>query len=212
MTARAGAAAPAPLRLARGLRAGLDRAGRLMAYLAGWNYILCALFITADIVGRTVFGVSSAATVEITGYMLACGISWSLAHTLAARAHIRVDVLVNRLPLRPRAALHVLALLLLGGFAAFLAWAGWSLLDESLLFDAHDNSALHIPLALPQGIWAFGLVVFLLMIAALLLEAALTLLCGRFGETDALLGSRSIDDEAGEALEAVAMARKGQAA
>jgi len=212
MTVQAEASTPVPLRLVRGLRAGLDRAGRLMAYIAGWNYILCALFIISDILGRTLFGVSSVATVEITGYMLACGISWSLAHTLAARAHIRVDVLVSRLPLRPRATLHVLALLLLGSFAAFLAWAGWSLLDESLLFDAHDNSALHIPLALPQGIWTFGLLAFLLMITALLLEAVLTLLCGRFKEADALLGSRSIDDDASEALEAVAMARKGQAA
>lgn len=212
MTGAPGAGAPALLRLARGLRAGLDRVGRLMAYLAGWNYVACALFITADVVGRSLLGVSSAATVEITGYMLACGISWSLAHTLAARAHIRVDVLVNRLPLRPRALLHVLALALLGGFALFLAWAGWSLLDESLLFDAHDNSALHIPLALPQGIWSFGLFVFLLMIGALLLEAALDLALGRFTEADALLGSRSIDDEAGEALEAVAMARQGNAA
>lgn len=179
-----------------------------MAYVAGWNYVLCALFITADIVGRSVFGVSSAATVEISGYMLACGISWSLAHTLAERAHIRVDVLINRMPLRPRALLHLFALLPLGLFAAFLAWAGWQLLDESLMFDAHDNSALHIPMAVPQGIWAFGLGAFLVMIAALLLEALLGLFCGRYEEIASLLGSRSIDDEAEEALEAVGMARQ----
>ncbi|MCU4178458.1 TRAP transporter small permease subunit [Bosea sp. BH3] len=208
MSAAAGASAPAALRFARALRRAIDRAAAGMAYVAGWNYVACALFITADIVGRSVFGVSSAATVEISGYMLACGISWSLAHTLAERAHIRVDVLINRMPLRPRALLHLFALLLLGLFAAFLAWAGWQLLDESLMFDAHDNSALHIPMALPQGIWAFGLGAFLVMIAALVLEAALGLFCGRYDEIAALLGSRSIDDEAEEALEAVAMARQ----
>lgn len=206
--AAAGAAAPAPLRVARALRKAVDRVATGMAYLAGWNYVLCALFITADIVGRSAFGVSSAATVEISGYMLACGISWALAHTLAERAHIRVDVLVNRLPLRPRAWLHLLALVLLGLFAVFLAWAGWSLLEESMMFDAHDNSALHIPMALPQGIWAFGLASFVVMIAVLLIEAALALLCRRYDEITALLGARSIDDEAEEALEAVAMSRK----
>lgn len=208
MTGAAGASAPAALRFARALRQAVDRAAAGMAYVAGWNYVACALFITADIVGRSFFGVSSAATVEISGYMLACGISWSLAHTLAERAHIRVDVLINRMPLRPRALLHLFALLLLGLFAAFLAWAGWDLLQESLMFDAHDNSALHIPMAWPQGIWAFGLGSFLVMIAALLLEAVLGLFCGRYDEIAALLGSRSIDDEADEALEAVAMARR----
>lgn len=208
MSLVAGAPAPAALRFARGLRRAADRAAAGMAYVAGWNYVLCALFITADIVGRSFFGVSSAATVEISGYMLACGISWSLAHTLAERAHIRVDVLINRMPLKPRALLHLFALVLLGFFSAFLAWAGWQLLDESLMFDAHDNSALHLPMAWPQGIWAFGLGAFLVMIAVLLLEAVLGLFCGHYDEIAELLGSRSIDDEADEALEAVAMARR----
>ncbi|MDB5383221.1 MAG: hypothetical protein JWO26_2853, partial [Rhodospirillales bacterium] len=90
-----------------------------MAHIAGWNYVACALFITFDIVGRSLFGFSSQATVEITGYMLAGGIAWGLAHTLAKRAHIRVDVLVNRLPPRRRAWLHILSLALLLGLAVF---------------------------------------------------------------------------------------------
>ncbi|WP_424813797.1 TRAP transporter small permease subunit [Roseococcus sp. YIM B11640] len=191
------------------LRRGVSALAAVMAWVAGWNYVMCALFITGDIVGRNVFGVSSAATVEITGYMLACGIAWALAHTLACRAHIRVDVLVTRLPLVWRAPLHLFSLCLLTVFAAFVAWAGWQLYDESALFDAHDNSALHIPLVVPQGIWLAGLVAFLVMTLVLLLESVLALLTGKGAQLDRLLGSRTIDDEAEEALEAVAMAREG---
>ena len=190
------------------LRRGVAGAAAVMAYLAGWNYVACALFITFDILARNFFGFSSRATVEITGYMLACGIAWGLAHTLAARAHIRVDVLVNRFPMPIRAPLHLFALLLLAGFAAFIAWAAWSLFDESALFDAHDNSALRIPLVVPQGIWAVGISAFLAMVSALLLESALALLSGEPGRLDALLSSRSVDDEAAEALDAVRMARE----
>lgn len=89
---------PLPLRAARALRIGVAALAAVMAWAAGWNYVLCALFITADVLGRNLLGVSSAATVEITGYMLAVGIAWGLAHALAKRAHIRVDVWVNRLP------------------------------------------------------------------------------------------------------------------
>jgi TRAP-type C4-dicarboxylate transport system permease small subunit len=177
-----------------------------MAYLAGWNYVACALLITADIIGRNFLGVSSAATVEVSGYMLACGIAWGLAHTLARRAHIRVDVLVNRMPVGVRAPLHVLSLVMLTGLALFCAWAGYMLYDESALFDAHDNSALRIPLVIPQGIWTAGIAAFAVMCAVLLLESLLALLCGRAGELDRLLGSRTLEDETEEALEAVKMA------
>lgn len=207
-----GESTPIVLRPVAALRRGVSALAAGMAYVAGWNYIACALFITADILGRNLLGVSSAATVEVTGYMLAGGIAWALAHTLARGAHIRVDVWVNRLPLRLRAALHLFALLLLGGFGAFCAWAAWALVDESLLFDAHDNSALRVPLAVPQGVWVFGLLAFCATIAVLALEAALLLLSGRPGEVDRLLGARTVGDEAAEALEAVAMAREGRGA
>lgn len=208
MTGAVAALPPGSLRLARRLTRIMSWIAAGMAYAAGWNYVACAVLITFDVVGRNLFGVSSAATVELSSYMLACGIAWSLAHTLARRAHIRVDVLVNRLPLRFRAKLHVLSLAFLAGFAAFIAWAGWQIVDESFLFDAHDNSALRIPLALPQGIWAFGLFAFLLMALVLLAETTLALAFGESEEVDALLGSRSLEDETQEALDAVAMARE----
>ena len=122
-------AIPAPLRAARALRRGASGIAAVMAHIAGWNYVACALFITFDVVSRSMFGFSSKATIEITGYMLAGGIAWGLAHTLARRAHIRVDVWVNRLPLGIRAALHLLSLLLLGVFAVFCAWAAYGLVD-----------------------------------------------------------------------------------
>ena len=192
---------------ARRLSAGVAALASVMAHLAGWNYVACALFITFDVVGRSAFGISSTATVEVTGYMLAIGIAWGLAHTLARRAHIRVDVWVNRLPLRLRSWLHLLSLLLLGVFAGFCAWAALSLVDESLLFDAHDNSALRIPLVIPQGLWTFGILAFCVMILVLLLESLLAIITGEPEALDRLLGSRTIDDEAAEALEAVEMAR-----
>jgi TRAP-type C4-dicarboxylate transport system permease small subunit len=204
--------APGLLRAARGLTRAMTAVATVMAYLAGWNYVACAALITFDVIGRSLFGVSSAATVEISSYMLACGIAWSLAHTLARRAHIRVDVLVSRMPMQMRAWLHVLSLALLAGFAGFIAWAGWQVLEESMLFDAHDNSALRIPMDIPQGIWVVGLFAFLAMTLVLLLESTLALATGRLEEVDALLGSRSVDDETREALEAVAMAREGSRA
>lgn len=201
---------PAPLRAARALRRAAAAAAALMAHAAGWAYVVCALFITFDILARTFLGFSSQATVEITGYILAGGISWSLAHTLFRRAHIRVDVFVNRLPARIRAPLHLFALGLLSALAVLIAWSAWELVDESALFNAHDNSALRIEMVWPQGIWAFGISAFVLACAVLLLEAVLAMASGQGASLDGLLGSRTLEDETEEALEAVAMAHEGE--
>ena len=81
-----------------------------MGYVAGWGFILCAAFITFDVIARRFFGFSSQATTELTGYALAFGISWALAHALTTRAHIRIDVLINHLPDRLRFPMHLLSL------------------------------------------------------------------------------------------------------
>src|SRR3712207_5579122 len=139
-----------------GLRRLVERAGTLMGYLAGWGFILCAAFITFDVLARRFFGFSSQSTTEVTGYALAFGISWALAHTLAARAHVRIDVLINHLPAAVRYPMHLLSLAALAVFVGFIAWGAYGLVDESLLFGATDISLLRTPLWIPQGLWAFG--------------------------------------------------------
>ena len=199
---------PAPLRAARALRRASAAVASVMAHLAGWAYIAGALFITFDVFARAFLGFSSQATVEITGYLLAGGIAWSLGHTLFRRAHIRVDVFASRWPLRVRAPLHLLSLLLLAALAVLFAWSAWELVDESALFNAHDNSALRIELVWPQGIWAFGISTFVAACLVLMLESVLALAAGQGAALDGLLGSRTLEDETEEALEAVAMAHE----
>jgi TRAP-type C4-dicarboxylate transport system permease small subunit len=174
----------------------------IMGYVAGWGFILCAAFITFDVLARRFFGFSSQSTTEVTGYALAFGISWALGHTLTARAHVRIDVLINRLPAAIRYPLHLLSLAALAGFIAFVAWGAYGLVDESLLFGATDISLLRTPLWLPQGLWAGGIALFLLLIVLMLVESTLLVLAGRGGEAEAQLRTRSYDEEAKEALEA----------
>jgi TRAP-type C4-dicarboxylate transport system permease small subunit len=190
------------------LRRAVDRLGALMTAAAGWMLIFCAVFMTADVVGRNFLGVSSLATIEISGYMLAFGIAWGLAGALSQRHHVRIDVLVNRLPLGLRQYLHATALLLLSVLAGFFAWSAVELVLESWLFRATDNSVLSIPLILPQGLWAFGICVFFLLTVLMVIEVALLLIAGQSQAVDDMLGSRGYDEESAEALDAVAMARQ----
>jgi TRAP-type C4-dicarboxylate transport system permease small subunit len=195
-------AGPAPTPITP-LRRALERVAWVMQGAAGWMYIACSIFVTFDVLARAFLGFSSKTTTEITGYMLAFGMGWSFAYTLSERAHIRIDVLVNRMPLGVRQYLHAVAVLLLGAFGLFVAWAAMSVVRESFEFDAHDTSAMSIPLVLPQGLWAFGIVMFAAMVLVLCLETILLLGRGDAASIDKLLGPRTFQDETDEALEAV---------
>jgi TRAP-type C4-dicarboxylate transport system permease small subunit len=192
--------------LPRALRRTATAVAAFMNYVAGWNFIVCAAFITIDVLCRNLGGFSSSATTEITSYMLAFGIAWGLAHALATRSHIRIDVLVNRLPIGLRQYLHAFALLLLTGLSLFIAWCAWRLVGESILFNAKDTSALAIPLVIPQGLWAIGITMLAVFAVVLLLEVVCLLAAGNAAEIDKLIGPRGYQEETQEALEAVGLA------
>ena len=175
------------------LRLVIDGVGRLMNVAAGWLFIVCALFITFDVLSRKLFGVSSKATVELTGYMLAFGIAWGLTEALTSRAHIRVDVIVTKMPLGVRAWMHALALTFLGILGFFLTWRGWAVVHDAWEFGAHDSSALSIPLVIPQGLWALGITVFFLLTVLLWLEVGVLLALGCADRIDRMLGPRTLE-------------------
>jgi TRAP-type C4-dicarboxylate transport system permease small subunit len=190
-----------PLRAATALRGGLTMVATAMGIAAGWGFVLCAFFIALEVLARAFLRVSTGSTVEISSYMLAFGLSWGLGHGLARRGHVRIDILINRLPRTARVPLHLLSLALLAFFIGFVAYGAWMLVDESLLFGASDISALRTPLAIPQGLWAAGLVVFLLLILAMFVENLLLALAGDARQVERNLASRTYDEEAEETLE-----------
>ena len=174
-----------------------------MNLAAGWLFVFCAFFITLEVLARNFFGFSTQSTTELSGYMLAVGISWGLAHALAERIHVRVDVLINKLPAGVRYYLHAVALAALLILALAMAYGAWYITSESLDFRAADMSGLRTPLAVPQGLWSAGILVFAAMCAVMLLEVLVLLARGRGGEVERMLGSRTYEDEAREVLEAL---------
>jgi TRAP-type C4-dicarboxylate transport system permease small subunit len=194
-----------PLAWLSALRTSIERLGEGMGDAAGWVYVGGALLISFDALSRKFLGFSSQGTTEITGYMLGFGITWGLTHAFAMKAHIRVDVLVTRLPLWIRTYLHALALALLSFVGFFFVWRGWAVVLESWEFGAKDTSALSIPLIVPQALWAVGLTAFFASTAVALLEVLLLLVLGCRDGVDRLLGPRSIVEETEEVLEAAGL-------
>ena len=148
----------------------VDLLARAMAYVSGALFLLVSLFITADVIGRH-FGISSAVTDEMGGYVLAVGGMWALAHTLRTGAHVRIDILLPYLPRLVRSVLDYVAVLVMALFASAVAVSTWRLTIESFTTDARAMSFLRTPLFVPQGLTALGF-------TALTVEAVVMLVVG----------------------------------
>ena len=185
----------------------LEWISRRAMSVAGFCYLIITVLICFDITARHLLGFSTEATIELTGYLMAVGMSWGLAGTLFERGHVRIDVLVQKMPLRVRVWLHLLSLIALIVSTGFYVWGAVSLALDSFAFNATDLTTLRTPLVWPQGLWAFGFVLLLLAGLALLLRSLKQMLTGQQDAMDRALMARTYEDEAAETLEAVAEAQ-----
>ncbi len=138
----------------------LERPIRAMQLATGWALLALCFATTYEVIGRRLFDISLQGVNEIGGYMLAIGSTWGFSIALLQRAHSRVDFLFPRFPRVLRNVLNLFAALTLAGLAVFSAWEAWSVLRDTLRWQARASTPLQTPLWIPQSLWLFGLVVF----------------------------------------------------
>ena len=170
------------------IRSATAVAARWSARLGGGLILLSAFLVAAEVVARNLgLGVRLYAF-ELTNYAFASAIAFGFSYALIERAHIRIDLLYQWLPLGLRAWLDAFALICLAAMAGGMAWQGWRVVAASLRLGARPNSTLDIPLAGPQAIWATGLTWFALVAVVLSAMAMAGLLRGRVAAVHASAG------------------------
>jgi TRAP-type C4-dicarboxylate transport system permease small subunit len=176
---------------------------RLTALLAGYGVLALAFFVAAEVVLRRTVGVSLQGADEFGGYVLAAMAAFGFAYALLDRAHTRIELLLERLPRRPRAALDALAMVAVAAMATFMAWRGVTVVLESVEYGSLSGTPSMTPLWRPQAVWAAGLAIF----AAFALAAAVhavVLAVRRPDAVQAFYGARSLDEEIAEEKRSIA--------
>lgn len=190
----------------------LERLSSGALSVGGWMYLAIAGLICFDIVVRRFLGFSTGSTTELSSYLMAVGMAWGMAGTLYERAHVRIDVLVQKLPLPARAWLHAGSLLVLTAVAGFFTYGAVMLAHDSFSLGATDLSSFHVPLAVPQFLWAGGIGLLLLACLALLGRSLRQLAGRQHADVERALMARSDLDEAADTLDALAEAGRPPAA
>lgn len=142
---------------------------RLCGLLAALSLVGICSLVLAQVVGRFAgFAVLSAN--EMAGYLVLASTFLALAPALRSGTHIRVRLVVERLPLSLQRAAEMVTLVLAAGLAVYATVWVVDLVQDSIAFGEVSPGRLAIPLAIPQGAMAVGLGVFVIALLHCLVE------------------------------------------
>ena len=174
---------------------GVRRFAQWGLWFGGALVLLAAVLIGVDVLMRKFLARSIGGADELAGYSLAIGTSWGLAAALLDRAHIRIDSLYVLFPQKLRLALDLVALVLLVGFFALIAWHGLGVVAQSWSSGSRSQSALETPTVIPQALWIAGLAVFVAVGVLLLVDAVRIMASGDLRGAAKLVSTRSAEEE-----------------
>lgn len=178
----------------------IARISRALSRVGGFSLLASALLISVEVVGRSSHWLVISLGTELSTYLFAIAATWSLAYVVFERAHVRVDVIAQRLPPGPRTVLDLLALASLAAVGLVLSLGGLEMVATSLRLGSRSNTTLGMPLALPHAAWTFGLVWFTAVSTFRLAQAARAALSRDFAEAARVAASPSADDEVEDAI------------
>lgn len=165
----------------------LDRLYRLGA----WGAAICMLTICAVVtvqvllrcldgllvlVGASRLGMEIPGVAELAAYLLVGATFLSLAYTFVHHAHIRVTLVISRLPAAIRAWVESACLLIALALSGLLVRELIGLVRESLEFDDVSSGMLAIPLWIPQTVLVVGIVLLCLALLEALIATLTTAL------------------------------------
>ncbi len=146
----------------------------LSGYLqAGIIFFLMAMLLV-EVLTRYILRSPFSIADEMGGYLLVSITFMGLAYTWKERGHVRVSLLVSRLPDKFANLLRFITLILATVFTIPLIKACYDLISDSLLFESRSGSWLRTPLAYPQTILLIGATMLFLQLVAEIIKATFT--------------------------------------
>lgn len=157
--------------------------------------LLMMFLVTTDVTGRAAINRPIFGTNELVEYAMVIAVCSAFGVAQTNRFHVRIDVVVGRMPERARAALESLVMLMALAYVGAIAWFGWS--QAMTMMARNATSQLLTITRWPFHVWLVvgWSVFFLAILADFLLAVARTL--GKDGEPETVIGHQpSIDRHA----------------
>ena len=134
----------------------LRTANRWIALLCGTVLLVAVALIMTEVLGRQFPAMRIGGADELSGYVMAAIATWGFSYALVERAHVRIDLIHNRLPVLGRAVLDIVALASVLLVVVLVAWHAYDVLAKSLARGSRSNTPLGVPLWMSQVVWFGG--------------------------------------------------------
>ena len=148
----------------------LDRLATACGVAAAAALLLIAVIILAQIAARLA-GSQIPAADDFAAWAMAASAFLSLPYALRHGDHIRVTLILQRLPAGARRGTEVLATALGAGLAAWSAWYAGVFVFDSWRYDEVAQGVLRVPMWIPQLPMPVGLTLLALLLAERLWRA-----------------------------------------
>ncbi|HWV81680.1 MAG TPA: TRAP transporter small permease subunit [Hyphomicrobiaceae bacterium] len=165
----------------------LDRLYLAAGWLSAICFMMIALMVTAQLIGRVVdmsmsflgmvpYGFIVEGLAEIAGYLLATASLLALGLALKSASHIRITLVLGALGPKPRWYFELFAIAVSAAFAIYMTLRMGLLAYDSWVYNEVSFGLVPVPLAYPQAAMTLGLLVFSI---ALIDELVITFTTGK---------------------------------
>ena len=118
-----------------------------MAALGGVILVFCMLIVTAEVAMRSIFNVSQAWLMQIIEYSLLYITFLGVAWVMRKEGHVKMDLLLNRLKIRPREIIISITSVLSAVTFLIIAWYGAQVTWDFFLRGYFDYKVIDVPKA-----------------------------------------------------------------
>lgn len=180
---------------------------RHVSSLLNWTGLLVLLGISfllgIEVLIRKLFNITLGGADEIAGYMFAFLAGLAFTVTALDKANIRIDILYNFFPRNLKIVVDLLSQVALLIFVVPFTWQAAAMAISSFERGSRSTTALAVPLAIPQGLWATALIIFVVVLVLMLLVSIAALVRGDIQKFNRLASPVSEIEEGEQAIKEV---------
>ncbi|OFW47140.1 MAG: hypothetical protein A2163_02515 [Actinobacteria bacterium RBG_13_35_12] len=151
-----------------------DKVINVLIWISGWVAFAAIIGIIGltgfEIICRWIFGFSTRASEELTGYMLVAVTYLGLSYTFLKNGHLTVDVLFERLSRRWKRIFSIFNGFISVIFCFLLTFFSIKLVIQTIDYHSHSASTLNVPLIIPTLFIPIGTGVMTLAVFARTLQ------------------------------------------
>jgi TRAP-type C4-dicarboxylate transport system permease small subunit len=121
------------------------------------------VFVTYDVIARTVFGQTNSWITEVTMYLMGYITFVGAAYALKAGAHVAVDILVQQVSIKMQRMLFLAADFVLSVVVLLLTWLSFQFLRDAWVSNELSDTLLSVRLWIPYFSFFSGMVLLLVV-------------------------------------------------